>query len=145
MSINEWKIQVKRLMFESNCHVDFIKGVEGEVSEEWTEFYNEGLTPSEAIGEALDSWEQALECFKEGIEGSNPIYLQAFIHYAHSTVREFLRLDGNFKTGLERQVAEFGLFDNKQFFIKLNRLRNAVIHDNYAVSEEGRVSGIRDL
>ncbi|MHA2219764.1 MAG: hypothetical protein ACXACY_27970, partial [Candidatus Hodarchaeales archaeon] len=95
--------------------------------------------PSLMTTEAFDVWERALECFKEGTEGNNLIYLQAFIHYAHSTVRELLRLDGNFKTGLERQVAEFGLFDYKQFFVKLNRLRNAVIHDNYAVSEEEAV------
>ncbi|MHA2307627.1 MAG: hypothetical protein ACXACU_19785 [Candidatus Hodarchaeales archaeon] len=103
--------------------------------------------PSLMTTEAFDVWERALECFKEGTEGNNLIYLQAFIHYAHSTVRELLRLDGNFKTGLERQVAEFGLFqvaefglfDHKQFFVKLNRLRNAVIHDNYAVSEEEAV------
>ncbi len=90
--------------------------------------------------EALNAWEQALECFKEGTDGNNLIYLQAFIHYAHSTVRELLRLGGNFKAGLERQVAEFGLFDYNNFFIKLNRLRNAVIHDNYSVSKEEAIS-----
>ena len=86
--------------------------------------------------EAFNAWEQALECFKEGTDENNLIYLQAFIHYAHSTVRELLRLGGNFKAGLERQVAEFGLFDYNNFFLKLNRLRNAVIHENYSVSKE---------
>lgn len=57
MNVAEWKLEVKRLMFERNCHVDFIKGVEGEVSQEWTEFYDQGSTPTEAIDEALDSWD----------------------------------------------------------------------------------------
>lgn len=86
--------------------------------------------------EVTNLWDQAFECFEEGIKGNNLIYLQAFIHYAHSTIREILGLDGNFKNGLERQVAKFGLFDYKNFFIKLNRLRNAVIHENYVISKE---------
>lgn len=86
--------------------------------------------------EVTNLWDQAFECFEEGIKGNNLIYLQAFIHYAHSTIREILGLDGNFKNGLERQVAKFGLFEYKNFFIKLNRLRNAVIHENYVISKE---------
>lgn len=86
--------------------------------------------------EVTNLWDQAFECFEEGINGNNIIYLQAFIHYAHSTIREILGLDGNFKNGLDRQVAKFGLFEHKNFFIKLNRLRTAVIHENYVVSKE---------
>jgi tetratricopeptide (TPR) repeat protein len=93
-------------------------------------------SPYTISSEALSLWEQALECFEEGTNGDNLIYLQAFIHYAHSTVREILQLDENFKNGLERQIAKFGLFKYKKFFIKLNQLRNAVIHDNYTVSKE---------
>jgi len=86
--------------------------------------------------EVTNLWDQAFECFEEGINRNNLIYLQAFIHYAYSTIREILGLDGNFKNGLDRQVAKFGLFEHKNFFIKLNRLRNAVIHENYVVSKE---------
>ena len=57
VSISSWKTEVKRIMLERDCHTDFIKGVEGEVSEEWTAFCNEGLSPTEAIDEALDSWD----------------------------------------------------------------------------------------
>ncbi len=86
--------------------------------------------------EALNLWEQALECFEEGINEDNLIYLQAFIHYAHSTIREILRIKGSFNDGLERQIAKFGLFEYRKSFIKLNQLRNAVIHDNYIVTKE---------
>lgn len=86
--------------------------------------------------EASTLWDQALECFEEGTKGDNLIYLQAFIHYAHSTIREVLSLDGNFKDGIERKVSQFGLFDFKPFFARLNHLRNAVIHDDYILSEE---------
>lgn len=86
--------------------------------------------------EALNMWNQALECFEEGTTGDNLVYLQAFIHYAHSTIREVLGLDGNFKVGLDRKIAQYGLFSYERFFIKLNRLRNAVIHDDYILSEE---------
>ena len=86
--------------------------------------------------EALNLWDQALECFEEGTTGDNIVYLQAFIHYAHSTIREVLGLDGNFKAGLDRKIAQYGLFSYERFFINLNRLRNAVIHDDYILSEE---------
>ncbi|MHA2245384.1 MAG: hypothetical protein ACXADY_10500 [Candidatus Hodarchaeales archaeon] len=86
--------------------------------------------------EALDLWNQALECFEEGTTKNDIVYLQAFIHYAHSTIRKVLGLDGNFKAGLDRKIAQYGLFSYEPFFIKLNRLRNAVIHDDYILSEE---------
>lgn len=106
------------------------------------------IDPSTISSEALNLWEQALECFEEGINGDNLIYLQAFIHYAYSTIREILKLNGSFMNGLERQIAKFGLFEYKKFFIKLNQLRKAVIHDNYTVSKEearGIHSQISDL
>ncbi|MFX1514719.1 MAG: tetratricopeptide repeat protein [Promethearchaeota archaeon] len=86
--------------------------------------------------EAENVWNLALECFEEGTKGENLIYLNAFIHYAHSTVREVLSLDGNFKTGLDAKVAHYGLFQYQRFFNRLNSLRNAVIHDNYLLSKE---------
>ncbi|MFX0185732.1 MAG: hypothetical protein ACFE95_21825, partial [Candidatus Hodarchaeota archaeon] len=85
---------------------------------------------------AKDLWNLALECFDEAMKENNLVYLQAFIHYAHSTIREILRLDGNFKARLEGQLAQFGLFEHKSFFLKLNRLRNAVVHDNYIPTQQ---------
>jgi tetratricopeptide (TPR) repeat protein len=86
--------------------------------------------------EAENVWNLALECFEEGTKGENLIYLNAFIHYAHSTVREVLGLDGNFKAGLDAKVARYGLFHYQRFFNRLNSLRNAVIHDSYLLSKE---------
>ncbi|MFX0204611.1 MAG: tetratricopeptide repeat protein [Candidatus Hodarchaeota archaeon] len=86
--------------------------------------------------EAESVWNLALECYEEGTKGENLIYLNAFIHYAHSTVREVLGLDGNFKAGLDTKVARYGLFHYQRFFNRLNSLRNAVIHDNYLLSKE---------
>ena len=86
--------------------------------------------------EAENVWNLALECFEEGTKGENLIYLNAFIHYAHSTVREVLGLDGNFKAGLDAKVARYGLFNYQRFFNQLNSLRNAVVHDNYLLSKE---------
>ena len=86
--------------------------------------------------EAENVWNLALECFEEGTKGENLIYLNAFIHYAHSTVREVLGLNGNFKAGLDAKVARYGLFQYQRFFNRLNSLRNAVIHDNYLLSKE---------
>ncbi|MFX0206182.1 MAG: tetratricopeptide repeat protein [Candidatus Hodarchaeota archaeon] len=86
--------------------------------------------------EAENVWNLALECFEEGTKGDNLIYLNAFIHYAHSTVREVLGLDGNFKAGLDAKVAQYGLFHYLRFFNNLNSLRNAVVHDNYLLSKE---------
>jgi len=86
--------------------------------------------------EAENVWNLALECFEEGTKGEDLIYLNAFIHYAHSTVREVLGLDGNFKAGLDAKVAQYGLFHYQRFFNRLNSLRNAVIHDNYLLSKE---------
>ncbi|MFX0067262.1 MAG: hypothetical protein ACFFC7_34480 [Candidatus Hermodarchaeota archaeon] len=92
---------------------------------------------------AVDAWNQALECFTEAFESNKLIYLQAFIHYAHSTIRELLRLDGSFKAGLDRQIAQFGLFEYRAFFLKLNHLRNEVIHENYIPSLQ-EAQGIHD-
>ncbi|MFX0053096.1 MAG: hypothetical protein ACFE8U_17615 [Candidatus Hermodarchaeota archaeon] len=92
---------------------------------------------------AADVWNQALECFTEAFESKQLVYLQAFIHYAHSTIREILRLDGNFKAGLDRQIAQYGLFEYRTFFLKLNRLRNEVIHENYNPSLD-EAQGIHD-
>ncbi|MFX0149315.1 MAG: hypothetical protein ACFFAJ_00905 [Candidatus Hodarchaeota archaeon] len=92
---------------------------------------------------AADVWNQALECFTEAFESKQLVYLQAFIHYAHSTIRELLRLDGNFKAGLDRQIAQYGLFEYRTFFLKLNRLRNEVIHENYNPSLD-EAQGIHD-
>lgn len=86
--------------------------------------------------DAQSLWDQALECFNEGIQADDLIYLNAYVHYAHSTIREILGLDGNFKMGLERVVAQYGLYDFKKFFLNLNHLRNAVVHDNYLLSKE---------
>ncbi len=86
--------------------------------------------------QASNLWDQALECFQEGIKGDDLVYLHAYIHYAHSTIREVLGLDGNFKAGLDRKVAQYGLFQFKPFFIRLNRLRNAVVHDDYLLTVE---------
>jgi tetratricopeptide (TPR) repeat protein len=85
---------------------------------------------------AKDVWNLALECFEEALKENNLVYLQAFVHYAHSTIREILRLDGSFKAGLDGQLAQFGLFEYRSFFLKLNRLRNAVIHDNSIPSQQ---------
>ena len=86
--------------------------------------------------EAESVWNLALECYEEGTKGENLIYLNAFIHYAHSTVREVLGLDGNFKAGLDAKIARYGLFQYQRFFNHLNSLRNAVVHDNYLLSKE---------
>jgi tetratricopeptide (TPR) repeat protein len=86
--------------------------------------------------QASNLWDQALECYHEGTTTDNIIYLQAFIHYAHSTVREVLGLDGNFKEGIDRKIAQYGLFEFKSFFYRLNSLRNAVIHDGYLLFKE---------
>ncbi|UCE14054.1 MAG: hypothetical protein JSV04_02480 [Candidatus Heimdallarchaeota archaeon] len=86
--------------------------------------------------DAESLWDQALECFDEGIRADKQIYLNAYVHYAHSTIRKILGLDGNFKIGLERVVAQYGLYDFKRFFLKLNHLRNATVHDNYLLSKE---------
>ncbi len=92
--------------------------------------------PLQISPEAESVWNLALECFEEGNKGDNLIYLNAFIHYAHSTVREVLGLDGNFKTDLDAKVAQYGLFNFQRFFNNLNSLRNAVIHDSYLLSKE---------
>jgi hypothetical protein len=97
------------------------------------------VTPKESFQippEAESVWNLALECYEEGTKGENLIYLNAFIHYAHSTVREVLGLDGNFKAGLDAKVARYGLFQYQRFFNRLNSLRNAVVHDNYLLSKE---------
>jgi hypothetical protein len=97
------------------------------------------VTPRESFQiphEAESVWNLALECYEEGTKGENLIYLNAFIHYAHSTVREVLGLDGNFKAGLDAKIARYGLFHYQRFFNRLNSLRNAVIHDNYLLSKE---------
>lgn len=96
-------------------------------------------TPNESFtlpSQASNLWDLALECFHEGTTGDKIIYLQAFIHYAHSTVRDVLGLDGNFKAGLDRKIAQYGLFEFKPFFNRLNSLRNAVIHDTYLLFKE---------
>ena len=77
-----------------------------------------------------------MECFDEGTKGNDLVYLQAYIHYAHSTIREVLGLDGNFQAGLDRKIAQYGLFQFQPFLIRLNRLRNAVVHDNYILTVE---------
>ncbi|MFX0014718.1 MAG: hypothetical protein ACFFB2_06210 [Promethearchaeota archaeon] len=92
--------------------------------------------PLQISSEASDLWTQALECFEEGTQGDNLIYLQAFIHFAHSTVREVLGLDGTFEVGLDHKIAQYGLFEFKRFFSRLNSLRNTVIHHEYLVSKE---------
>ncbi len=97
------------------------------------------LPPDESFQlppQASNLWDQALECFQEGVKGDDLVYLHAYIHYAHSTIREVLGLDGNFKAGLDRKVSQYGLFQFKPFFIRLNRLRNAVVHDNYLLTVE---------
>ncbi|MFX1285056.1 MAG: tetratricopeptide repeat protein [Promethearchaeota archaeon] len=110
-----------------------------EVIEDDVEFLNLSSNVKGSISippEATSMWDLALECFEEGMKGDNLIYLNAFIHYAHSTVREILGLDGNFKAGLDRKVAQYGLFDFQPFLNRLNSLRNAVIHDNYLLSKD---------
>lgn len=84
-------------------------------------------------------WKQALECYEEAFkEGSKDdiVYLQAFIHYAHSTIRELLGLNGNFHLNLEKKVAKYGLFEYKSFLTRLNKLRNEVVHKSYTPSKE---------
>lgn len=83
---------------------------------------------------ALNNWDQARECYEEGVKKDNVTYLQAFIHFAHSTAREALGLDGRFKAGLEAKIAQFGLYEYKRFLVELNRVRNAVMHDNYLIT-----------
>jgi len=115
------------------------KTITMEKNEEYEESLSLSSSPKECFTippDAASMWDLALECFEEGTKGDNLIYLNAFIHYAHSTVREVLGLDGNFKAGLDRKIAQFGLFDFKPFFNRLNSLRNAVIHDNYLLSKE---------
>jgi tetratricopeptide (TPR) repeat protein len=79
-------------------------------------------------------WNHAEECYKEALKEKNPVYIQAFIHYAHSTIRELLGLDGNFKDGLDGKLTIYGLIQYKSFFLNLNRLRNKVIHDQFIPS-----------
>ena len=85
---------------------------------------------------AMNTWLQAKECYEEGIGQDNVTYLQAFIHFAHSTIRETLGLNGRFKAGLEEKIAQFGLYDYKRFLFELNRVRNAVMHENYLISRD---------
>jgi hypothetical protein len=98
---------------------------------------NEGL-PHESENSFSSSiqnlWEMALECYQDiGSENSQK-NTQAFIHYVHSTIREILGLQGSFREGLDEAVNRKHLLDYKQFYLDLNRLRNAVIHDNYLPS-----------
>ena len=84
-------------------------------------------------------WNQALECYEEAFkDGSKDdvIYMQAFVHYAHSTIRELLGINGNFHFNLEKKIAKYGLFEYKSFLTRLNKLRNQVVHDRYAPSKE---------
>ncbi len=85
---------------------------------------------------AKNLWNQALECFEETSDEDNPVYRQAFLDYAHSTVREILGLKSNFNAELDRQVAQYELFEFVSFFIELNRTHNAVIYQNYLPSND---------
>jgi hypothetical protein len=80
-------------------------------------------------------WEQAQECFQEFNSAHEQIFTQAFVHYAHSTLRELFNLDGSFRAGLENVIDKFQVSDYKQFLYWVNKLRNAVEHDNYFPSE----------
>ncbi|MFW9856818.1 MAG: hypothetical protein ACFFFG_17350 [Candidatus Thorarchaeota archaeon] len=80
-------------------------------------------------------WELALECY-EGAQGENLVYRHAFVHYAHATVRKLLGIEGKFADELERKVAQFGLFNKKNFFKWLNHLRNKVSHEDYMPTPE---------
>ncbi len=80
-------------------------------------------------------WDQAQECFQEFKSSHEQIFTQAFVHYAHSTLRELFGLDGNFRTGIDQVIEQFQLTDYKQFLYWLNRLRNLVEQENYFPSE----------
>ena len=80
-------------------------------------------------------WNQAQECFQEFKSAHEQIFTQAFVHYAHSTLRELFGLDGNFRAGIDQVIEQFQLTDYKQFLYWLNRLRNVVEHENYFPSE----------
>lgn len=83
---------------------------------------------------AVDLWDRAMECFTDGIKKNDLINLHAFIHYSHSAVRESLGLDSKFKAGLERKIAQYGLFKFEKFLNQLNHLRNIVLHSDYAIT-----------
>ena len=60
-------------------------------------------------------WDQAQECFQEFTSAHEKIFTQAFVHYAHSTLRELFNLDGNFRVGIDDVIDRFQLSDYKQF------------------------------
>jgi tetratricopeptide (TPR) repeat protein len=80
-------------------------------------------------------WELAVECY-EGAKGDNLVYRHAFVHYAHATVRKLLGIEGKFKDGLERGVAQHGFFEHQSFFKWLNQLRNKVALEDYMPTQE---------
>ncbi|MFW9905232.1 MAG: hypothetical protein ACFFFH_12910 [Candidatus Thorarchaeota archaeon] len=132
---------IKKITSEEKAHVNTLvinESEEGEIYDlSTTSTTSTKLKESfEIPPEAESVWNLALECYEEGTKGENLIYLNAFIHYAHSTVREVLGLDGNFKAGLDAKVAQYGLFHYQRFFNRLNSLRNAVVHENYLLSKE---------
>ncbi|MHA2226606.1 MAG: hypothetical protein ACXAC8_15455 [Candidatus Hodarchaeales archaeon] len=115
-------------------------GFESLTSEEKNDFNDPPSSNDESVEcfelppQAVDLWDRAMECFNDGINNNDLINLQAFIHYSHSAVREGLGLDGKFKAGLERKIAQYGLFQFEKFLNQLNHLRNLVIHSDYVVT-----------
>jgi len=81
-----------------------------------------------------DLWETAIDFYTDGCSIKNSSHLSPFIHYAHSTIKDILGLGGSFKDELEQKVSQYGFFEYQSFFIRLNNLRNRVIHQNYLLT-----------
>jgi len=82
----------------------------------------------------LNAWDLAQQCLQSYLSDQSVIYSHAFIHHAHTSARELLGLDGNFHNGLDKALRKYHLSDHKSFFSRLNRIRNAIQHDNYVPS-----------
>jgi hypothetical protein len=78
-----------------------------------------------------DLWNQALECFEEFSSSQDIINGQAFVHYAHSTLREFLGIEESFREGVDEKVARYQLTQFREFLIWLNQIRNKSIYEDY--------------
>ncbi|MHA2237839.1 MAG: hypothetical protein ACXAB2_05675, partial [Candidatus Hodarchaeales archaeon] len=74
---------------------------------------------------------QALECFEEFSSSQDIINGQAFVHYAHSTLREFLGIEGSFREGVDEKVALYQLSQFREFLIWLDQIRNKSIYEDY--------------
>ena len=81
-----------------------------------------------------DLWESAIGFYSDGCNLKGSSHLSPFIHYAHSTIKAILEIGGSFNNDLEQKIAKYGLFEYQAFFLRLNDLRDRVIHQNYLLT-----------